>query len=174
MKRLRAEKRTPEAEKALLENFLSLAENAGGKTYFIYRSFGSEADTMPLINAVLQLGGIVTSPRVEGTDMVAVKYESGAPIKKNGYGIEEPLGQAYGGEIDVVVLPLLAADEKGNRLGYGGGYYDRFLKGRRCLKIGYAFDFQIFKEPFPFAEDHDVRLDILVTDRRILRIKGKK
>lgn len=172
MKLLRAEKRTKEGDGAIAKNFLSLPAIRDKNIFFIYRSFASEADTMPVINALLGEGKTVLLPRVENTDMVAVFYrESG--MKKNKYGIDEPTGAAYEDKngIDVTVLPLLAADKKGNRLGYGGGYYDRFLKDTPCLKIGYCYDFQVTDKPFTFVQAHDVRLDWLVTDKRIIRIE---
>ena len=73
-------------------------------------------------------------------------------------------------DISVTVLPLLAVDEKGNRLGYGGGYYDKYLALHPAtLKIGYCFDFQILKE-IPTTET-DVKVDVIVTDQRIIQCK---
>lgn len=103
--------------------------------------------------------------------MIPVKYSEDCPMTKNKYGIAEPLGEAYRGRIDVTVLPLLAVDGAGNRLGYGGGYYDKFLSRTQCLKMGYCYDFQVLDRPFSCFEAHDVRLDMVVTDRRIIRIK---
>lgn len=170
MKLLRTEQRTKEGDGAIAKNFLSLPAIGDKNIFFVYCSFASEADTMPVINALLEKGKTVLLPRVENTDMVAAKYRSDR--RKNRYGIEEPTGAAYDKHrIEVTVLPLLAADQKGNRLGYGGGYYDRFLKDTTCLKIGYCYDFQVADKPFTFAEAHDVRLDWLVTDKRIIRIE---
>lgn len=170
MKTVRKENKTPERDALLAQNFLILPEIRDKKIFFIYRSFGSEADTMPVINALLHAGKTVLFPRVEGENMVAAEYR-GQPTRTSPYGIEEPTGEEYKNkeDIDVTILPLLAADKNGNRLGYGGGYYDKFLKDISCLKIGYCYDFQISDEPFSFAEEHDVRLDLIVTDKRVIR-----
>ena len=85
------------------------------------------------------------------------------------FGIREPIGEAYEGEIDVIVMPLLAVDERGNRLGYGGGYYDRFLKKYQgATRVAYCYDFQILKD-VP-TESWDEKVDLIVTDKRIIRI----
>ena len=65
------------------------------------------------------------------------------------------------------LIPLLAVNSRGYRLGYGGGYYDRFLKGAAAVKVGIAYDFQLTDE---FEEDGwDEPLDLLITERGIYR-----
>lgn len=167
MKALRASQRGD--DEILAKNLFSLPELQDKTTFFVYNAFGSEADTMPVIERLLQENKKIFLPRVEGKDMVAVPYEKDAPMPKSNYGIAEPTGAAYLGEIEVTVLPLLATDTKGNRLGYGGGYYDKFLEDRKSLKIGYCYDFQVLDELC--AQPHDVKLDIVVTDKRVLRIQ---
>ena len=167
MKALRASQRGD--DQTLVKNFFSLPELQDKSTFFVYNAFGSEADTMPVIHRLLQEDKKIFLPRVENTDMVAGPYEKDAPMPKSNYGIAEPTGAAYFGDIEVTVLPLLATDTKGNRLGYGGGYYDKFLQDKNTLKIGYCYDFQVLDELH--AQPHDVKLDIIVTDKRILRIQ---
>ena len=86
-------------------------------------------------------------------------------FKTNGYGIEEPIDgiDMIPTEIDLVIVPLIAFDKMGNRVGYGKGYYDRFLKRCRkdCMKIGFSYF-----EPVEEIEDVnklDVKLDIAIT-----------
>ena len=156
---------------SIAENFLSLSEIQDKKVFFVYHSFGTEADTMPAIDGLFAREKTVLLPRVEGRDMVAVPYEKGAPLHAGAYGIFEPSGQAYAGKVDVVVLPLLAADPRGGRLGYGGGYYDRYLSDAtagKALKIGYCYDFQVVEDAC--ADERDVPLDIIVTDKRVIRV----
>ncbi len=170
MKSRRGKERGDDA--AVAANFLSLPEIRGKDTFFIYHAFGSEADTMPVIERLLEGEKSVFLPRVEGADMAAVPYRRGTPLRAGAYGIAEPAGAPFPGLLDVVVLPLLAADERGGRLGYGGGYYDRFLAGmsaRNALKVGYCYDFQVLAE-VPSAP-HDVPLDVIVTDKRVIRVK---
>jgi 5-formyltetrahydrofolate cyclo-ligase len=71
---------------------------------------------------------------------------------------------------DLVIVPGLAFDHHGNRIGFGGGFYDRFLAGLRAAKVGIAYGFQQ-GETLP-TESHDVKLDWLVTESRILQFHG--
>ena len=97
--------------------------------------------------------------------MAAVEY--GEDFALSDLGIREPLGERYDGRMDVAIVPMLAADEQGGRLGYGGGYYDRYLSAHtETWRLGYGFDFQIVRQ-VP-TEEHDVRLDGVITDKRIV------
>ena len=170
MKDLRARERGGDG--AIAANFFSLPETAGKERFFVYMSFGTEADTMPVIEGLFARGKSVLLPRVEGRDMRAVPYEKGAPLRAGAYGIQEPLGPPAAAAPQVVVLPLLAADERGGRLGYGGGYYDRYLTGmseKTPLKVGYCYDFQVVEDAC--AGLLDVPLDVIVTDKRVIRVR---
>lgn len=166
MKKRRGENENRDAKEILLtENFLSVFSEK--ESFFVYLSFSSEASTDKLVEKLLAAGKKVYCPRVEGKDMVAAEWSEDFTLSPRG--IREPTGQAYEGKIDVAVLPLLAVDEKGRRLGYGGGYYDRFLRARpETLPVAYCFDFQIVRE-VP-AEEFDVCAKWLVTDKRVMEI----
>ncbi|MBO4939606.1 MAG: hypothetical protein J6D30_01070 [Clostridia bacterium] len=90
------------------------------RNYFVYLSYSSEAPTDELILFLLEQGQRVFCPRVEGQALLAVEF--GDDFTLSDIGIREPVGEAYTGEIDVIIFPLLAVDKKGNRLGYGGGF----------------------------------------------------
>lgn len=146
-------------------HFFSLPKVTDSNKFFIYMSFGSEADTRAIIAELIKRGKEVYLPRVEGRDMVFVRY-TGQALQKNVYGIEEPAGAGVKEGADVIVLPMLAADRQLHRLGYGGGYYDRFLQNEEhALKIGICYDFQRTDELF--AQEYDIPADVLVTDRKI-------
>ena len=173
MKSKRAEN-TNRDVKALLaaENLMRVLDDLMGAgtslSALVYLSYSSELSTEPLIDKLLERGIIVYAPRVEGEEMVAVEY--GDDFVISGQGIREPIGERFDGDLDIVILPLLAVDEQGNRLGYGGGYYDRYLaKHTSSLKIGYCFDFQMLKS-LP-SEETDVALNMVVTDTFTKRIK---
>lgn len=140
---------------------------ADKKSFFVYYSYGSEAATHAIIADLLAAGKKVYLPRVVGKDMEAVPYTEGTPLVKNAYGIEEPQGQAFTGEIDVCLTPLLAVNEGGYRLGYGGGYYDRFFVGHHdILKAGIGYGLQVCKERF--EEENDIPLDLFISERGII------
>ena len=103
--------------------------------------------------------------------MVAVALCEDCALSK--WGIREPVGKAYTGDIDLIVLPLLAVDRQGNRLGYGGGYYDKFLqKHPKAVTVAYCYDFQIVQS-VP-VESTDKSVQYIVTDKRIEKTKEKK
>lgn len=126
-----------EADRVLTETFL--AAFGDRESFLLYSSIGDEARTDLLIEELLSLGKKVYLPRVEGDKMVAVPH---GELKKGAFGIYEPVGKAYGGEIDVIVAPLLAINSRGYRLGYGKGFYDRFLSENGGFAVGYGYDFQ--------------------------------
>lgn len=147
------------------------------KKIMCYVSFGSEVYTHDAINSWLSEGKIVCVPLVikasaKEKSMAAVKISSFKELAPGTFGVlEPPFAQSNiveSGSVDVVIVPGCAFDLGKNRIGYGAGYYDRFFSGinSSCQKIGICFDFQI-KENIP-AEEHDVPLDILVTEKRII------
>ena len=173
MKTRRADNENRDVKESLLcQNVCSVLDGfeerrgAGTRrTVFVYLSFSSEAPTDKLIEALKNKGFAVYCPRIEGGEMVAAFY--GDDFSLSHMGIREPMGEILEGAPDYVIAPLLAADEKGNRLGYGKGYYDRyFAKYPTAIRIGYAFDFQILRK-VP-ANEQDERLDVLVTDKRVI------
>ncbi len=154
------------ADGAVADEFINAFSAFG--SFLVYYSFGSEADTHALIDRLLKGGKRVFLPRVEGKDIVAVEYFGDADgLTKNALGVEEPQGQAYTGRIDVAVTPLLAVNERGFRLGYGGGFYDRYFLGHAdILKVGYGYFLQLCGDDF--GEEGDVPLDLFVCERGII------
>ncbi len=150
------------ADGRILQNFL--CGFGGYQSYFVYHSCRGEADTLALVSLLLRLGKTVCLPRVEGKDMVAVPYGA---LKKGRFGTMEPCGAAFGGDIDVTVTPLLAVGKNGERLGYGGGYYDRYFAYARTLRVGLGYSFQLTEKAF--SDDGDVPLDAFVSENGVLR-----
>ena len=150
---------------SVTNNVLSL--NLGEfKNVFIYRSFKNEVDTNSLIQRFLTENKVVAFPVIQGEFMVA-----GVP-KNNGYslskfGTEQPSDYDELDSVDISIIPLLACDNNKNRLGYGKGYYDKFLSVHPCLKIGLCYNFQVVDKID--ANVWDVPLDIIVTDKKIIK-----
>lgn len=137
---------------------------------FIYYSFKNEVNTHHFISYLLSINKNVYLPRIENNDIVPVKYKLNDQLIKNQYGIEEPTGNAN--EINkkfACIIPLVAVDKSGNRIGMGKGYYDRFLKDKNCLKIGICYNYQIIKK-IP-SDLHDIKLDIIVSENRVINVK---
>lgn len=154
----------------LYQAVFSKMEGAGTSLrFFIYLSFSREAPTDKLIESLLLDGHKVYCPKIENSEMTAVEY--GEDFTLSEYGIREPVGEAYQGELDVIVLPVLAVDRLGNRLGYGGGYYDRYVKGKKAKRIAYCYECQVVKS-VPF-EEWDEQVDMIVTDENIYKIEKR-
>lgn len=170
MKKRRAENENRDVkEQLMVQRFYELGF-AKGNRFFIYRSYSSEARTDLLIERLQADGKEVYCPRVEGEKMVAVL--SGEEYSLSAKGIREPIGNAYEGDFDVIIAPLLAIDKKGNRLGYGGGYYDAFIQKKSGKKIGYCYDFQVV-QALP-KEVWDVPMDGIITDKRWIDCTAKE
>jgi 5-formyltetrahydrofolate cyclo-ligase len=158
------------------DRFLSLPEVEGAWTVMLYWSFGSEVATGPLIDRLHDVGTVVVLPRIRGPqDLEAVAYEPGDPVRETSFGAREPAGGAIvdPAAIDVVVPPGVAFDRSGRRVGYGGGFYDRFLPmlGRAVPRIALAFDVQLVDE-LP-AGGFDLPVDVVVTESRLLRCQPR-
>ncbi|WP_297890539.1 5-formyltetrahydrofolate cyclo-ligase, partial [Sulfurihydrogenibium sp.] len=90
-------------------------------------------------------------------------------------GIREPVGHEVQPEkVDLIVVPAVVYDKEGHRIGYGKGYYDRFLPKLRydCLKVGFAYDFQVV-EKIPH-QPHDFKVDVVITPTKILKTKKEE
>ena len=147
------------ADEKILKTFLK--EFGGYESYFIYNSFSSEADTKAIIDGLLRAEKRVYLPKIAGDYMVAVPY---GKTKKGFLGIDEPIGQPFEGDIDITVIPLLAINKNFFRIGYGKGFYDRYLKGRKTKKIGLGYSFQ----QVDFIEDSwDEPLDIFLCEKGV-------
>ncbi len=159
-------------ETLLLENTITALTALGldgGKTnVFCYLSYSSEAPTDRLIASLQELGYAVYCPRVEGQDMQAVLC--GEDFTLSELRIREPIGELFEGKMHVAIVPFLAVDRQGNRLGYGGGYYDRYFeKNPQTKRIAYGFDFQV-QQSVPTI-DTDKPMDCIVTDKQIVYIR---
>ncbi len=154
------------ADMAIAEKFMAMFGLFD--SYFMYNSIGGEADTGLLIAALLAEGNKVFLPRTENGNIVPVPY---GPMVKGAYGINEPVGEAYGGYAAVTAVPLLCINSRGYRLGYGGGYYDRYLKDARTIKVGIGYSFQLTDD---FIEDElDVPLDLFLNEKGVLCFSEK-
>jgi 5-formyltetrahydrofolate cyclo-ligase len=146
------------------------------KSRFImsYMPYGNEADIMPLNRKLLDEGKDLCVPRVlNGSQMDAV-WVTGLDkdFIKNGFGILEPGKEAEPADIrkiDLVLVPGVAFDRLGNRLGHGKGFYDRFLENcNNTYTIGVAYDFQLL-DGIP-CELHDKKMDAVVTESGVFTI----
>jgi 5-formyltetrahydrofolate cyclo-ligase len=144
----------------------------GESTVMVYVPKPPEVDTMPLIRYLLEKGVRVVVPIIEReTRTLRLScLEDPGDLVISTFSVPEPIGNEIpvcGEDLEVIIVPLLAFDRAGHRLGYGAGYYDRFLSSYpRAKKIGAAFSCQeIGSVP---ADDNDVAMDQIVTEREII------
>lgn len=112
-------------------------------------------------------------PRVNGVNLEILPYER-TSLKVGAFHIEEPSGCEINdvAEIDMIVVPAIAFDRKGNRVGRGKGYYDRLLAESKAMKIGVGYDFQLVDEID--TEVHDIPVDIVITETSTIILRHKR
>jgi 5-formyltetrahydrofolate cyclo-ligase len=143
------------------------------KNIFVYVSFRDEINTIKLIERALLDNKNIYVPKVYNSTktMKAIFINSLDKLEKNKMGILEPKDDTLvidKNDIDLIIVPGAVFDKSFNRIGYGGGYYDRYLEEIKYKnnKIALAYDFQIIDEIE--AESHDIKVDYIITDKRIL------
>jgi 5-formyltetrahydrofolate cyclo-ligase len=156
-------------------NVLSLAEFSQAECVALYAPAHNETDTAMLLNSAFESGKRVLYPAVCGQKMVFRLLERVESLQKGAFGILEPCPASteHGvDEVDLIVVPGVAFDLTGHRIGYGKGFYDRFLhhSGRTAHLIGLCHDFQLIEGPIQ-VDQHDIPMEIVVTESRIVRIK---
>ena len=148
-----------------MQKLKELDEFKNARSIMFYVSKGKEVYTKEIIKE-FQGDRILLAPKTTGDIILPFVIDSFQNLVPNKYGILEPDTMKFKGRIDLVIVPGLVFDEKMNRIGYGQGYYDKFLKTLDCCKIALAFDFQIIDE-FK-VKDYDVPMNKIVTEERII------
>ena len=160
------------AAAAIADRVLELPELVAARTVLAFSSFGSELSTMPLIEALTGRGVLVGLPVIVGEDLVARSWRPGEPTTEASFGALEPSG----GDVidpsafDVIVTPAVAVDRTGRRVGYGGGFYDRFLPRTRtdAFRVAVVLPEQLVREDLP-AGAFDLRVHAIVTPEEVIR-----
>ena len=176
-RRARSATARAEAADAIAREVGDLLPHTRG-TVAVYLSLPTEPGTDPLITAIHEVGHEVVAPRITGSELAWVALEVDAPLAVGPMGIREPRGPALAGDVlaltDLILLPGLAADRHGHRLGQGGGFYDRALAqipdraSGGPLRAVVLFDDELLDE-IP-VEVHDLRLDAALTPSGIHRM----
>ncbi len=145
------------------------------ETVFVYVSMKNEIDTSTLLKNALKIGKRLCVPKITGDGtMDAVEIKGLYELKSGKFGIPEPSESCSiikNDEIDLILLPCLAADEQGNRLGKGGGFYDRFCEKIGCKKIILCPELLLMKSKMIPIEAHDVTADAVATETRIIKAR---
>ncbi len=157
-----------ECSKACVSKVLQFPELIEAKTVCVYMPTGNEIDTTEIIRYCKENGKRLAAPRVNGDTMEFYYFTDETDMEQGAYDIWEPTGtEAVEDEESLVIMPGVAFDLSCNRIGYGKGYYDRYLSAHpRMKKVALAYDFQIVGRIK--REVHDVRPDVVVTESRVI------
>ena len=138
-----------------------------GKIIGGYYPYNYEIDILQILKKFEQKKFIITLPKIKkNSQMNFFQWSTNDPLTINKFGIPEPTsGMAK--HPDVLLVPLVAFDKNFNRIGYGGGFYDRYIKKirkrKKVLTIGFAYSFQKIKK-IP-TNNYDISLDFIITDK---------
>jgi 5-formyltetrahydrofolate cyclo-ligase len=155
----------PRSSVGLTEQLAALVEKLGVKTVASYHPLRTEPDTSEFNRQFARSGNLLL-PRVDGEN-IEFAYGDLAP---GSLGIMEPTGNTFPIDaIELILVPALAIDAKGNRLGKGRGYYDRVLKTSVATAVGVIFDGELVEQIK--AEEHDVRMQYAITPTELHRFK---
>ncbi len=152
-------------------NIFELPEFKNANVVCVYMAAFGEVDLKEVISKCKEQNKKVAAPITdEKTNTVSLAY-IGEVLKKGAYGIFEPSGEkkCEFGEVDLVLVPGICFSRVGGRIGFGKGYYDRFLKDTTAYKLGVCYDFQILDE-FEILP-YDVAMDAIVSEEGVIKMK---
>jgi len=164
----------------IVSKLFETGEYKRAKTVVFYASKEGEVNTMPAIKRALGEKTVLV-PFVSGGEIIPVRIRSPRELAPGSFGVPEPVKEVVEkkenrfspGRADLVIVPGVAFDEKGNRIGYGKGYYDKFLKKTsKARTVALAFEFQVVPE-IP-TENHDVTVQKIITEKRIIDCAGNR
>ncbi len=161
----------------ICRSLIALSAYKEAKTVMCFLSFRSEVDTNLIVKNILKSGKKLVVPISDiKTKTLRLSYvKSMDDLVKSTYGILEPSPSAFKeatpADIDLVLVPGACFNLKGYRIGYGGGYYDKFLPQikKTTLTLGLCYDFQIVSSINP--EKHDIPVDIVLSEKRMIKTK---
>ncbi|MDR3596977.1 5-formyltetrahydrofolate cyclo-ligase [Clostridium sp.] len=164
-------------DKEILNRFYESKYYNEARNVFIYISYGSEIDTKDIINKALKENKRIYVPRTEFKTRImdAVEISSLDKLIENSYGILEPSENEPHIDpngLDLILVPGVAFDRNGGRMGYGAGFYDRYFKKinsdniKRITKLALAYDFQVIGE-VPM-EELDIPVDYIITEKEFI------
>ncbi|MEP6476154.1 MAG: 5-formyltetrahydrofolate cyclo-ligase [Actinomycetota bacterium] len=157
----------------IVERFLDLPEMQGVRIAMAFWSFGSEVPTDPLIASLAEVGVTLALPRIVDGQIEPRMWAPGEPVTQTRFGALEPEGGRLldAAQIDVVATPGVVFDRAGGRVGYGGGFYDRFFPRTPALRVAVAFALQVVEGPVPGAS-FDLPVQLIVTESETIRCSG--
>jgi 5-formyltetrahydrofolate cyclo-ligase len=168
MSKAEVAEKSNEAAKAFLQS--EIYKNA--QQIMVYLPLGNETDTGEIIASCFRDGKSLILPVTDSQSGVITPcvYDKDTKLTKGAFSVTEPsqIVVADMSKTDVVIVPGIAFDLSGNRIGFGKGCYDRLLDGISAVKIGFCYDWQICGEIS--ADKHDIKMDFLITEKGLICI----
>ncbi len=161
-------------EKSLLasKHFLSSEIYKKSSKIMVYMPLGNEIDTRHIIKTAFDDGKTVILPvtDAESGDITPCIIRENTEFVKGAFSVAEPMEKetAEVSEIDAVLVPGIVFNKNGDRIGFGKGCYDRFLKNISAVKLGFCYDFQIY-DNFS-GEKQDISMDYLISEEEMIKI----
>lgn len=170
-KQLLSEEERLEAAEKVFNRLEQLAAFAMSDKILMYHSLPDELSTLGFLNKWHSLKSFFL-PRVNGVNLEVLPYER-TSLRSGAFHIEEPTGDDITDpeDLELIIVPAVAYDRRGNRVGRGKGYYDRLLSRTGAYKIGVAYDFQLFDEVE--AEQFDVPVDVVITETNTIILRKR-
>ena len=154
-----------EKSKKASEIFLNNEIYQGSNVIMLYYPLRNEIDTSEILKNALLDGKTVIYPITDmaTNEITPIIVDSRTKFSKGAYSVFEPIEKiVYNGEIDAILVPGIAFDKNGWRVGFGKGCYDRFLKNVDAIKIGFCYDFQIADKID--NDDYDIKMNCLISE----------
>ena len=159
-KRMMTDEEIIQKSNCLAQQFLASKQYIEAKTIYGYLPYNQEVRTVPILEQALRDGKTVAVPKVYGDEMRFICLQDLTKVEAGFAGIPEPTedGPVANDKNALVLMPGLAFDPQGNRMGYGGGFYDKFLaKEPGHPTVALCYDFQVFK--YLETDAHDIPVD---------------
>ena len=158
--------------KQIQDNLRKIDFFRNAKSVGAYYSIGSEVKTQDILQEILKSGKDLALPKVVKKDLVFKKINSISDLEQGNFSVMEPKDYCEDiKKMEVIIVPAIALTRDGYRLGYGFGYYDRYLSGKKIKAIALSYSKQIIRS-FQHS-NHDVRIDCTVTEDSIIMSKSK-
>lgn len=153
------------ADLKIFEQIIDTDAYQNAQTIFCFVSTKDEINTHPILKHALTNGKCVTVPKCIGNGtMHAYQIQSFSDLESGKYGILEPkkyCSKIEPNNIDLAIIPCLSCNSKGYRIGYGGGFYDRYIHNETFIKLTICYE-QLMREDIPF-EDFDEKVDMIIS-----------
>jgi 5-formyltetrahydrofolate cyclo-ligase len=141
------------------------------KVIGIYKSLSNEVNTDRLIEYSLSIGKVVVLPKIDKDNMNFYLIDNNTKYIKSSFGVEEPISNTVITDIDLFIIPGVVFDKFLNRIGFGKGYYDKYLDNSDSIKIGICFEEQITNSIK--TDSNDIKMNKIITDKIIYYDKIK-